>query len=161
MFDPIYTSFQSALVAGGDAHQPLAMLLRALNARAVGLWRCRGDHLEQVGFRAVADMPQTTRQEFAAATRRVSLSETGLGIVKAVVSRKPAVAAVAGNVELGQSAGWLARFEARQSVAMPVQHHNAIVGVLASSSAQEIHAGDAHWELLGKLAAALGPYLIP
>lgn len=159
MFDPIFTSFQAELTSNRPVEKSLEMLLQALNARAVGLWRCRERELEQVGFRAVSDMPANVRDEFAAATRTVPLSETGLGIVKAVVGAKPAVAVLAGTGGLGQSAGWLARFEARQSVAMPIVHQGKTAGVLASSGAREIHPGDVEWELLARLAAGLGPYL--
>ena len=159
MFDPIFTSFQTALVSGGSVEQPLDMLLAALRARAVGLWRCRHDHLEQVGFRAVLDMPEIVRRDFAAATQRVPLSEVGLGIVKAAVSGQPAIAKVVTTGGLGQSAGWLARFEARQSVAFPVTLKGVVIGVLASSSAEEIHEGDPGWQLISRLASEIGPYL--
>ena len=159
MFDSILTSFQTALVSTGGVEQPLDLLLGALRARAVGLWRVRQDHLDQVGFRAVSDMPEDVQREFAAATKRVPLSEIGLGIVKAAVSGQPAVAQVVGKPGLGQSAGWLARFEARQSVAFPVFHRGAVVGVLASSSTEEMQEGDRDWQLLWKLAAEIGAYL--
>ena len=103
-------------------------------------------------------MPEDVRREFAEATKRVPLSEVGLGIVKAAVSGQPAVAKVIGAAGLGQSAGWLARFEARQSVAFPVFLKSKVVGVLASSSWEEMVDGDAEWRLISRLAAELGPY---
>ena len=159
MFDPILTSFQAALASGGSVQQPLELFLVAMRARAVGLWRCQHDHLEQVGFHAVADMPEIVRQDFAAVTQRVPLSEVGLGIVKAAVSGQPAIAKVITTGGLGQSAGWLARFEARQSVAFPVTFNGEVIGVLASSAAEEIHEGDPEWVLISRLAAEIGPYL--
>lgn len=159
MFDPLFTSFQTALTSGGNVIEPLDLLLSALRARAVGLWRCHQDHLEQIGFRAVPEMPESVRRDFADATRHVPLSEVGLGIVKAVVSAQPVVAKAVGSGGLGQSAGWLTRFEARQSVACPIMLKGAVIGVLASSSAEEMHSGDPEWILLTRLASELGQYL--
>ena len=157
--EEIAGALRAAIAAGHSIALPLDGLLAATDARATGLWRVTGDRLEQVGFRAVADMPREVARDFAAATRSVPLDETGLGIVKAVVGDAPAVAHVAGAGGLGASAGWLARFEARSSLAVPVRSGSGVVGVLAISTAAEITPEQPAWRILEQVAAGIGDVL--
>lgn len=152
----ISAELEASLVAGKSVAEPLDLLLTALQARAVGLWRVRGDALEQLGFRAVADMPTTVREEFAVATRHVPLSASSLGIVKAATTAQPAIARVEDRQGLNASAGWLARFGACQSVACPILRGKQVWGVLASSSSRPMQPGDSEWSLLTNVAEALG-----
>lgn len=116
---------------------PLDELLRATAARAVGLWKLQHDHLVLLGFRGAADMPDDVKREFAAATARVPLDQTGLGIVKAALTRRPAIAELAA-ADLGASAGWLARFAATRSLAVPIERPEALLGVLAVSTTEPV-----------------------
>lgn len=139
-----------ALDAGLDS------VLSATKARATGLWRVEGDRLRLLGFRAVADMAAEVKSEFAAATRAVTLAETGLGIVKAVVSNEPAFAEVDDPTgKLGGSASWLVRFGARRSLAVPIRRAGRPVGVLAISTAEPLRPEEAAWQLLVALASRL------
>lgn len=135
----------------------LGELLEITDSRAVGLWRLEGNSLQLVGFQAKSDMPADVKRGFAEATRTVSLNQTGLGIVKAAVDRRPAVAhREAGETGLSDSAGWLARFEAVQSLAVPIGEGERMTGVLAMSTANRFVEDDETWQLLTGIAARLG-----
>lgn len=157
--DQIANTLVQALESATPIDAALDRLLEQTGGRAAGLWRLAPGELRQVGFRAVEDMPETVRTEFAAATRNVPLSETGLGIVKAAISRAPSMATVEGMPGLGASAGWLARFACRASLAVPVEHANQTVGVLAVSSAGSLEPESAPSRLLIDVAAAIGASL--
>jgi len=151
--------FQRALSGDGSIDAALDGLLSATDSRAVGLWRVEGETLRQIGFRAATDMPTEVSSGFAAATTVVPLSETGLGIVKAVHSGKAAIAVVDPNSnELGASASWLAKFEARSSLAVPIFAVGKISGVLAVSTAHKISTDDDNGRLMLALADALGAF---
>ena len=116
--------------------------------------------LVQVGFRAHPDMPDNVRVAFEQATLRVPLEQTGLGIVKAAVSRAPALAtADPHSGQLGASASWLQRFEARQSLAVPVEDERGVRGVLAISTARPLVPDGEEWRLLLDQAAMLAAWL--
>ncbi|HVW01613.1 MAG TPA: GAF domain-containing protein [Planctomycetaceae bacterium] len=158
-FAEIVDAFQEALPHHRDVQAPLELLLTATAARAVGLWCVAGDSLLQLGFFAHPDMDPQTALDFATATECVGLDQLGLGIVKAAVSRAPAVATLSPSNTLGASASWLERFGARQSFAAPVLHGSQVVGVLAISTAA-VHGPDAaEWNLVEQLAERLGPML--
>ncbi len=126
-------------------------------ARAAGLGRLEGDLLRQVGVRAVSQMPVEISSAFAATTETVPISETGLGIVKAVLTGAPALARVDAQAEgLTTSANWLARFECSASLAAPTMNENSVNGVLAISREEEPVQDDEHWTLLCRLATSLG-----
>ncbi len=135
----------------------LEELLAATDSRAVGLWRIESQSLQLVGFRAKPDMPAEVQSGFAEATRQVPLDQIGLGIVKAVVNRGPAVANVeVGKLGLADSASWLAKFEAVQSLAVPIFDGEHIAGVLAMSTARRFRENDETWRLLTGVAGRLG-----
>ena len=141
----------------GSVENALDDLLTETDSRAVGLWRLDSESLHLVGFRAKPDMPAEVRTGFADATRQVPLFQTGLGIVKAVVKRGPAVANVeAGQAGLADSASWLAKFEAVQSLAVPIFAGEDIIGVLAMSTAHPFREHDETWQLLTGVAGRLG-----
>jgi GAF domain-containing protein len=156
----ITAAFQSALAAHREVQQPLELLLTATAARAVGLWCVAGESLLCLGFCAHPGMDPQTAFDFATATECVGLGQSGLGIVKAAVSRAPAVAELSPSNTLGASASWLERFGARQSFAVPVMQDSQVTGVLAISTAS-VHGPDAaEWNLVERLAESLGPMLV-
>ena len=155
----IAAALRTAITEGGSIDAPLDALLVATDARATGLWRISADRLEQVGFRAVESMPREVARDFAEATRSVPLDQTGLGIVKAIVTGAPAVARLAATGDLGASAGWLARFEASSSLAVPVRSQRGIAGVLAISTAAEIAPEQPAWSVIQAIAAGIGEAL--
>tara|TARA_R110002111_G_scaffold262289_1_gene337775 strand:+ start:54681 stop:55187 length:507 start_codon:yes stop_codon:yes gene_type:complete len=135
----------------------LDRILEVLRGRAIGLWRCGKGKLIQIGFRAVPQMDEQIRRQFAEFTQEVSLENTGLGIVKAVVERIPAIGTLQGKESgLPGSSEWLQKFEAKQSYAVPIFEGNQVVGVLAISTNGIHQPGDAEWEILAKIAAGMG-----
>ncbi|MDR3639011.1 MAG: hypothetical protein P4L84_34720 [Isosphaeraceae bacterium] len=125
----------------------IADLLRALGARAAGLWWVDGGCLAQAAFVACAEMPADVAREFAAATLSVPLTERSLGIVAAGTMGATVVSRV---VELEAASGsgrWLRAFGAERSVAVPLVGENGcVVGVLsvalpASPESDETVAG--------------------
>ena len=135
----------------------LAELLELTGARATGLWRLSGQRLFLLGFRGVADMPEVVKREFAEATRAVPLTQTGLGIVKAALSGTPALSSVDAQPRTpATSAGWLERFGAHRSVAVPVADEKGIVGVLAISTARELQEDCGAWQILCEVSEAIG-----
>ncbi|TWU11326.1 hypothetical protein CA54_01320 [Symmachiella macrocystis] len=158
--DPILSAFQKDLAAGTPPLDALRAILNATSGRAVGLWQRQGDALLQIGFCTADDMPAETHDAFAAATKRVPLDETGLGIVKAVQTATPALADLDSQTTiLETSATWLARFAARRSLAAPTSANGSINGVLAVSTAKDLTPGHAEWDLICRLAAELGDLL--
>jgi len=135
----------------------LDLLLENLDGRAIGLWRCDSGFLKQVGFRAVPDMAEQVQREFAELTREVSLENTGLGIVKAVIERKPAIGTLS-SAESGLpgSSAWLVKFGAQQSYAVPIFEEDEVVGVFAISTKCIHQAGDSVWEIQSQIAAGIG-----
>ena len=98
-------------------------------------------------------MPADVIEAFAAATRVVSLQQTGLGIVNAAVTQQPTVALLAVNGgRLPGSASWLERFEAVQSLAVPIMAKGRVRGVLALSTAYAFGPDHAAWLLTMNLA---------
>lgn len=141
----ILDEFRAVFYSGNSLAGPLDMVLDATNARATGLWQVRGESVDLVGFRGASDMPADVKHDFSVATRSVPLSMTKLGIVKAVISREPALAEVARSEEMQDSAGWLVRFDAVNSLAVPIfsadipddsspADLSPVIGVLAISS---------------------------
>jgi len=158
--DRILTAFQKDLRAGTPPLDALRAILNATSGRAVGLWRRQEDALIQIGFCTAEDMPAETHDAFAAATKRVPLDETGLGIVKAVQTAAPALADLdSQTIVLETSATWLARFAARRSLAAPTSFNGSINGVLAVSTAGDLTPEHVEWDLICRLAAAIGDLL--
>ncbi|NOX56547.1 MAG: GAF domain-containing protein [Planctomycetes bacterium] len=135
----------------------LAELLDRTKARATGLWFLADRELHLVAFQGVSEMPEKVKQEFIEATRHVPLTQTGLGIVKAVVKESPALSFVDAQPRTAAtSAGWLERFGARSSVAVPVKDAGRIVGVLAISTAEELSEGSPAWSIMVQVALSIG-----
>lgn len=136
----------SGLLLGGAAAESATgaelrrWLLQETEAWAVGMWAVRGEFLEQVVFAAADGFDSQVAEEFAEATRRVSLEKTQLGIVNAVVHQRPALAVASDQTgDLRQSAGWLERFGAKCSLSCPLRTaQGEIVGVFAVSW-RELH----------------------
>lgn len=159
--DELRRQLRDCVARGLTLNGPLDALLAATCARATGLWSVENGCLRLLGFRGVNDIPAAVKAEFAAAIREVSLDQSGLGIVKAAVSDAPALASrdrVAGG--LNDSASWLERFEAMQSLAIPIRHEDRVVGVLAISTADRLWPHHPSRELLAELAASLGDALV-
>jgi len=149
----------AAALREGDAAAQDA-LLAAAGARATGLWRLEGAFLVLAGFRAVPEMDPEVVRAFQAATARVPLDRRELGIVEAAVAGAPA-AARAGppgghdGAGRGGSPGWLVRFGAAQSLAVPVLRGGRVSAVIAISRAEPFPRGSPPWTLLEDVAAAL------
>ncbi|WP_298860454.1 GAF domain-containing protein [uncultured Gimesia sp.] len=135
----------------------LVRILELLKGRAIGLWCCEYDILRQVGFYAVKEMDVEVRTQFAEFTREVPLENTGLGIVKAIVEKIPAIGTLQGEKSgLEESSEWLRKFEAQQSYAVPIFEGDQVVGVLAISTSCIHQVGDSEWETLANIAAGIG-----
>ncbi|HBN76387.1 MAG TPA: hypothetical protein DD473_11330 [Planctomycetaceae bacterium] len=107
-------------------------------AWAVGLWKKTETDLHLMCFGCANGFDAQVADEFQAATLKVPLEQTQLGIVNAVVNQRPALARVEEQSgDLRKSAGWLERFGARCSLSCPISNQNdQIVGVLAVSWAE-------------------------
>lgn len=154
MMERLVESFTSCLRSGSSVDAALDEYLEATNSRAVGLWRVVDDELQCIGFRGHPTMSSAVSDAFAAATRVVSLHQTGLGIVKAAMTQQPAVALLTSRGgTLSASAGWLERFEAVQSLAVPLVLNEHPRGVLALSTAYAFGPDHASWQLTVALAS--------
>lgn len=155
--EQVVTQLEQELREQNSVSGVLDLLLQELDGRAIGLWRCESGQLLQVGFRAVPEMDEQVQQEFAALTRQVSLENTGLGIVKAVLEQKPAIGTLSSTESgLPGSSEWLHKFGARQSYAIPVFESGEVVGVLAISTESAHQAGDIEWEIQTQIAEGIG-----
>ncbi len=151
--------FCAAWHAGGSFDGLLARLVDETSSRASGCWRLKEGHLVLIGFGWARDMPIDVSEGFQAATCRVSLEQTGLGIVKAVASNKPAIGRRDPKESgLDGSATWIEKFGANTSLAVPIRQRqtNRIVGVLAVSTESFVEEGDSLWETLLRLSNELG-----
>lgn len=149
-----------AVAAEQPASGPLRRLLRATGSRAVALWRLAGRELQLLGFEAVDDMPAEVRDGFAAATARLSLAQVQLGCVQAALTRQPTVATCReAHSGLVQSAGWISRFGAVQSLAIPILRHGDVSGVLAISTPYLFGVEDPAWQLVQRLSDGLADSL--
>ena len=108
-------------------------LLKALDARAAGLWKVEGDALKQICFVPADDLDAGTARSFASDTRLVSLAQTNLGIVQAVLKRLPALSLAADLPADSGSGLWLRAFGADLSIAVPLfdRHDSPVRFVLA------------------------------
>lgn len=135
----------------------LSDLLEATQARAVGCWRHENGVLHLTGFLAVEAMPAAVQAEFVAATKSVPLTQTQFGIVQAVVRNGPAVnhRAMEQLARAEGSIGWLGRFEAASSLAVPIRNGKELRGAIAVATELRIEPEDAVWRLVQTLAARL------
>ena len=151
--------FCAAWHSGASFDELLARLVVETASRASGLWRLEENLLVLIGFGWASDMSHDVSAGFQAATRRVSLEQVGLGIVKAVVTAKPAIGRRdRQEMGLNGSANWNAKFDANTSLAVPIRQvqTNLIVGVLAVSTVDFVEDGDSLWQTLLSLSEALG-----
>lgn len=161
MLERLVESFSKCLLSGSSADLALDDFLMATNSRAVGLWRQVGDELQVIGFRGHPTMAADVIDGFAAATRIVSLQQTGLGIVKAAISQQPTVAVLAScGGTLAGSASWLERFASVQSLAVPIISNARVRGVLALSTAYPFGPDHAAWQLTTQLADRLAAHIV-
>lgn len=152
--------FYRWLDEGGPYGPVLDALLAASGARATGLWHQRSGRLILLGFRAVPEMEEDVKREFARTTADVPLTKTAFAIVTAVVTGKPHSGTLDEHPgEIESSSNWLARFGAIQSLAVPIRAAGQSHGVLAVSSANRIQKGDTVWTVMTRLATALAPLL--
>ncbi|EDL57686.1 hypothetical protein [Gimesia maris] len=156
-FTEIMEQFESVLQRQRSISDVLDRLMEVLGGRAIGLWRCQSGKLVQLGFRADSQMDEQVKREFSALTQEVSLKNTGLGIVKAVIDQKPAIGTLqAKESGLQGSSEWLQKFDAKQSYAIPIIEGDQAIGVLAISTNQVHQAGDPEWELQAQIAREIG-----
>lgn len=137
----------------------LSRFVEQTDSRASGIWRLVDDHLVLAGFGWADDMPDEVSQGFQDATRRVSLEQTGLGIVKAAVTRQPAIGRRDANATgLSGSASWIEKFAANTSLAIPIQDFDnaKVLGVAAVSTVAFVEPNDSLWKTIHLLAAQLG-----
>jgi hypothetical protein len=145
--------------ADGPFDELLTRFVAATESRASGLWRLEENELVLLGFGWASDMPQEVSMGFQEATRRVPLSQTGLGIVKAIVSGKPAIGRRDPQENgLSGSATWIAKFGANTSLAVPIRDAQAthFIGVLAVSTETFVEEGDALWQTMLEISKVLG-----
>ena len=134
----------------------MSALLTATDARAVGWWRRVGEELEQLSFQAIAEMSDDVRVGFIAATGRVAMSRIELGCVRAAAELRPVVAREdAAQRGLAGSASWLTRFEASQSLALPILRDGRAVGVLAIATADVFDEDSSIWRTMAEIVAGL------
>lgn len=151
-------SFRAAWNAHVSMESCLSKLVIAANGRAAGCWRLEDGFLNLMGFCCAIDMPEEVDQGFRTATQRVSLDQTGLGIVKAAVSKSPAIGRRDANATgLIGSASWIEKFGATTSLAVPIFQANSmnVAGVVAVSTAAIIKECDPLWQSLLHLSQKL------
>jgi hypothetical protein len=149
----------AAWQAGISLDDLLARFVIETQSRASGCWRLKNGSVRLVGFGVASDMPTEVSQGFQDATRSVSLKQQGLGIVKAAVSRQPAIGRRdARATGLDGSASWIARFGANTSLAVPIcdRRTQTVIGVLAVSTVAFVEEGDALWQTMTEFADKLG-----
>lgn len=117
------------------ATEALSGLRQMTGALAAGFWKRTGNHLVLRAFNAGDDMPGDVQSAFRAATANVSLDQTALAIVQAVLAGKTVTAVPPPEGETGAgSPAWLRRFAARQSAAVPVVVDGSVVAAIAVAS---------------------------
>lgn len=135
----------------------LSKFLAEFDGRAAGLWRMDRISLTCLGLAFAADFPADVAVEFRDATQSVRLSQLGLGIVKAAVNRETALSTVVDGPE--GSRGWLRRFGAYCSIAVPAAVDNEVVGVLSVAVPEPTDArGEAEMRVCGH-AERIAPFL--
>ena len=150
--------FRRAWATGQSLDQLLVRLVEQTSARAAGCWRLKDSILHLAGFGWAGDMPAEVSDGFQEATRAVSLSQTGLGIVAAATTGKPAIAQRDPRLTgLPKSASWIEKFEANTSLAIPFREptKQQMVGVFAISTAAFIEPHDALWTRMHEMVFAL------
>jgi hypothetical protein len=144
---------------GDSLDELLSQFVVETESRASGIWRLVDGFLELAGFGWAADMPHEVSQGFQDATRRLSLDNIGLGIVKAAVTEKPVVGRRDFRATgLDGSASWIVRFEANSSLAVPIhdEQSRSVPGVVAISTGAVIQENDPLWSTMLQLAKEMG-----
>ncbi|MBL4883954.1 MAG: hypothetical protein JKY95_05395 [Planctomycetaceae bacterium] len=134
------------------------LLVEQTGAWAVGLWKIDGENLKQVICAFAEGFSKQVADEFQSGTVEVSLSQTQLGIVNAIVNNRPALArATEQQGDLRKSAGWLERFDARCSLSCPIYNSNGTPqAVLAVSWAELYEESDSVPQNLLAIAKQVG-----
>lgn len=135
----------------------------AVGGRAIGLWQRGDEELRQLSFVAVDDMPEEVATLFQAATERVSLTETGLGIVAATHAKTPVIAYDQPREgQLAGSASWIVKFGCLSSLSTPIlaDRDSSVLGILAVSFPYEIQRDDENYQRLQKIAQLLQPRFV-
>jgi hypothetical protein len=132
------------------------MLLAATGGSAIGMWHRVDRELRVIGFRHDDQFPRDVAKEFAAMIQVVSLDLTGLGIVHATLTKRPAVALLPSlGGRLPGSGGWLERFQSEQSLSYPIMHGDEVIAVLALCARFQFSEQDRTWTLTEALATKL------
>ena len=131
-------------------------LLDTFKARAAGCWRREGDELVCLEFVAADDMPIDIQHGFLDVMQRVSMSRVELGCVRAAAEMRPVIAQDdAAQRGLSGSASWLERFEAGQSLAIPILRNGAVLGVLAIATVEPFDESSDVWQTMNLLVMAI------
>ena len=123
----------------------VADICATLGAMAAGYWRLDrdDDRLVQVAFVPGLGLDHAVGRQFAAQTVTVALGESGLGIVVAALTGRPAVSRVAELSAESGSGHWLRAFGANRSVAVPIKDTEGWVrGVVSVALPQQIRDTD-------------------
>lgn len=141
----------------------LQLLLERFEARAAGLWRMRGRTLVNLGHSFCEEMPAPVQSDFRLATAQIPLSRLGLGVVRAATLQETVVAVADASAARDpfQSPGWLARFEAACSFAIPIRRHQRVLGVLALALREMPADSDSFLAELQPMSSALVSTLSP
>lgn len=156
---PLEAELIAAWLSGGPLDQLLTRFVSQTKSRAAGLWRMVNQEVVMVGFGHVPDMTAEVVQGFREATGRVTLDKNNLGIIRAVVTDKPAIARLDPSESgLTGSASWLVRFACTSSLAIPIHDAatNQTIGVIALSTEDDIQEGDVTWHMMLRLTKSLG-----
>ena len=131
-------------------------LLDTFNARAAGCWRRDEGELVCLEFVGADDMPVEVQSGFLDVMRRVSMSRVELGCVRAAVEMQPVIAREdAAQQGMSGSASWLTRFEAGQSLAIPMLQNGDVIGVLAIATAEQFDESSDVWQAMRRMVAAI------
>jgi GAF domain-containing protein len=154
---PLISRFQEFWMQPNEVTRSVMReFLDRFKARAAGCWRRDGDELVCLEFVAADDMPIAVQQGFLDIMQRVSLSRVELGCVRAAVERQPVIAREdAAQRGLSGSASWLARFEAGQSLAIPMLRNGEVIGVLAVAMVEQFDESADVWQAMQQMVAAV------
>lgn len=134
----------------------LAALLRACGGRAIGVWVVHGDELRIAAFDSSPELSSDVARRFTETSASVGLSQTTLGIVRAVLIGEPVVSIAADLHPETGSGLWLRAFGAERSIAVPIRGDNGGVrAVISVATSTDRAANDAIVEALRSFAAAM------
>lgn len=153
---PLVSRFREFWIqSNGTTNSVIRELLETFQARAAGCWQRDGDELVCLEFVAADDMPLEVQNGFLDVMRRVSISRIELGCVRAAAEKQPVVAREdAAQRGLSGSASWLTRFEAGQSLAVPMLSDHEVVGVLAIATVEHFDEQSEIWQTMLHLVSS-------